>query len=68
MLKTTEKLLESHLSGHVFTGFEIAYLFDGTAASRYALINKALKKQELIQLKRDAYILAKKYQPKPFNR
>lgn len=67
MLKTTETLLESPMASHVFTWPEIEQVFDGTLLSRYALINKALKKQEILKLKRGAFLLAPKYQQKPIS-
>jgi predicted transcriptional regulator of viral defense system len=63
MLKTTEKLIEAGLAAKVFTPSDIKRVLIGTDASRYGLINKALDRGELIQLKRGAYILNPKYYP-----
>jgi predicted transcriptional regulator of viral defense system len=61
MLKTTEKLIEAGLANKVFNNTDFKELFMGTAASRYGLLNKALDKGEIIQLKRGCYILNQKY-------
>ncbi len=63
MLTTIEKIVDSDLAKHAFTEVDLEQLFDGTAASRYALVNKALKKEELIRLRRGLYILCEKYFP-----
>lgn len=62
MLRSTEKIIENHLDSHVIRDSDLDYLFKGSAASRHALIHKALKKEELTRLCRGFYILAPKYQ------
>lgn len=64
MFKSTEKLISSGLTTKVFTEQDLCRIFQGTPASRYALINKAIKANEIIQLKRGVYLLGLKYQPK----
>ncbi len=61
MLKTTERLLDCGLANKVFNNNDFKAIFAGTAASRYGLLNKALSKGEIIQLKRGVYILNQKY-------
>ena len=61
MLRSTEALLEAGLVDRLINTHDLKYVFGGTAASRYALVNKSLKKGELIQLKRGLYILNQKY-------
>lgn len=61
MLKTTEILINAGLANKVFNNADFKELFPGTAASRYGLLNKALAKGEVLQLKRGAYILNQKY-------
>ena len=63
MLTITEKIIDTNLSYHAFTEADLEQLFDGSAASRYGLVNKALKKGELIRLRRGLYLLGKKYLP-----
>lgn len=67
MLNSTEKILGSELTNHVFRELDLAYLFRGSAARRYGLVNKALKKGELIRLHRGLYTLAPKYMKEHFS-
>ncbi len=67
MLKSTAHLLESHLKNHLIRDEDLAYVFKGTSARRYALVNKAIKKGELIRLCRGVYALATKYLSHPFS-
>lgn len=57
MLKSTQHMLQHQLDQHIIRDNDIAYLFPGTPAKRYALVNKALNKGELIQICRGFYIL-----------
>lgn len=68
MLKSTEKIIDSHLHQHLIQEQDIACLFEGTKASKYALVNKALKQGELIRLSRGKYVVADKYLAQPFSR
>ena len=61
MLNSIEKILDSGLGKHIIRDTDLLNLFDGTPASRYGLINKGLKKGELIRLRRGLYTLAPKY-------
>ena len=63
MLSSTEYILDSQLGQHVFTDTDLAVALPGTPASRYALVNKALARQEWIRLKRGCYVLNQKYAP-----
>src|SRR6185437_1925434 len=67
MLNSTKKILDSELANHVFTELDFAYLFRGSPARRYGLVNKALKKGEIIRLRRGLYILAPKYMKEFFS-
>lgn len=67
MLKNTEKVLNSELTAHVFQDIDLANLFGGSPARRYALVNKSLKAKELIRLRRGLYMLAPKYQTSTFS-
>ncbi|MCC2624969.1 MAG: hypothetical protein K0R14_842 [Burkholderiales bacterium] len=67
MLKSTEKILDSELTNHIFTEIDLACLFKGSAPRRYGLVNKALKKGELIRLHRGLYTLAPKYMKERFS-
>jgi len=64
MLRTTEKLIEQGFQNQIIKDWSLLYIFTGTDASRYALMNKALKKKEIIRLHRGMYMLAPKYREK----
>lgn len=67
MLNSTEQILHSPLRGHLIREIDLANLFAGTPAKRYGLVNKAIKRKELLPLRRGLYTLAPQYQPKPFS-
>ncbi len=62
MLK--EKIIEQNCAERILTEVDLRALLGGTAAARYGVINKALKKGELINIRRGLYILATKYRHK----
>jgi len=68
MLDTTEYLKDQGLADQVFTDEEFEWLFDGSPAKRYALMNKALNKKEIIRLIRGVYIIAPKYRSVNFSK
>lgn len=57
MQKITELLISSNLAERVISDFDLKELLLTTNASRYALVNKAINKGELIHLKRGAYLV-----------
>ena len=61
MLRFTERLIDEGFSQRLVRESDVAMIFKGTPASRYGLVNKALKKGELIRLCRGVYVLAEKY-------
>lgn len=58
MVNFTESILQSSLQGHLIKEHDLANLFPGTAARRYGLVNKAIKRKELLPLRRGLYMLA----------
>ena len=58
MLKSTSKLISQGWQKHLIRDVDLQSVFAGTDASRYALIHKALRAKELIQLRRGLYMLA----------
>ena len=62
MLRSSEKIIENNLHKHIIRDIDLGNLFKGSDARRYALVNKALKKQELIRISRGYYLMAQKYQ------
>lgn len=67
MLKSTELILEKGFSHRVIRDVDLSTIFQGTAARRYGLVNKAIKAKELIRLSRGYYILNVKYQINPLS-
>lgn len=64
MLASTEKLLDLGMGDQIIKERDIACIFDGTPAKRYALVHKALNKQEILRLCRGNYVLGTKYRSK----
>jgi hypothetical protein len=64
MLASTEKFLENGFRDQVIQDKDLGFVLGGTPASRYALINKALEKNEIQQLCRGRYLLSSKYRSK----
>jgi predicted transcriptional regulator of viral defense system len=61
MTTLKDKIIEKNLSDRVLTDTDLACLLEGTKASRYALVNKAIKQNELIIIRRGLYVLAERY-------
>lgn len=57
----SEQIYKSKLANRVFNERQLDELIGGTAPSRYALVNRALKDGSLIRVKRGEYILSPKY-------
>lgn len=69
MLKLTmttlkDKIITTALTDHVLTDVDLNALLDGTPAARYGMVNKALKKGDLVKIRRGLYLLADKYRHK----
>jgi hypothetical protein len=63
MLDTTEKIFISGLGDHVIRDIDLAALFEGSDARRYGLVNKAIKAEELIPLRRGLYLAHSPHRP-----
>ncbi len=61
MTTLKDKIIELDFADHILTDTDLDVLLDGTDAARYGMVNKALKKDELIKIRRSLYILADKY-------
>lgn len=61
MQRATEQIIENNLHAHIIRDSDLAHLFKGSEARRYALVNKALKKGELVRLRRGYYTLNQRY-------
>ena len=63
-----DKITEAGFADYVLSDVDLNGLLDGTAAARYGMVNKALKKEELIKIRRGLYLLAKKYRHKKLSK
>lgn len=61
MAALTEKILEIGFNNQVLTDGDLAQLLNTTQASRYGLVNKALKDKQLVRIRRGLYLLAPQY-------
>jgi hypothetical protein len=69
MQALTEQLIESGLRDKVLSERQLERVAGGSAARRYGLVNRALKANELIRVRRGLYVLPPKYRteaPHPF--
>lgn len=67
MLNSTEKIFASGLGDHAIRDLDLSNLFGGTDASRYGLVNKAIKANELIPLRRGLYLARSLHRPTHFS-
>jgi hypothetical protein len=65
MQPLTETLLDQGLRNRVLSERQLARVTGGPAARRYGLVNRSLKSEELVRLRRGLYILAPKYRSEP---
>ncbi len=61
-------IIEAGFTDNILTDIDLSNLLDGTKASRYGMVNKALKKEELIKIRRGLYLLADKYRHKKISK
>src|SRR5690242_12388615 len=61
MTTLKDKIIEANLTHHLLNEVDLKALLSNTSAARYGLVNKALKKKELIKLRRGLYLLADPY-------
>jgi len=64
-----DKIIEAGFSDHILTDVDLDVLLKGaTPAARYGMVNKAIKKSELIKIRRGLYMLANKYRHKKLSK
>ncbi len=68
MSTLTDKIIEAGFTDNILTDVDLNNLLDGTPAARYGMVNKALKKNELIKIRRGLYILADKFRHKKLSK
>jgi hypothetical protein len=61
----TEHLIEQGLRDRILSERQLERAVGGTATRRYGLVNRALKANELIQVRRGIYVLPPKYRTEP---
>jgi hypothetical protein len=61
MTPLTEIIIESGRAERPITAQQLEHLLEGGRARRYGLVNRAIKSNELMQVRRGLYVLAKKY-------
>ncbi len=67
MKSLTEKLIESGQNHRVLNDMQLKRMLGGSDASRYGLVNRAMKAGELYRIKRGLYILNEKYRTNPLH-
>ncbi len=68
MTSLKDKIIEADFADHILTDVDLNSILDGTPAARYGMANKALKKGELIKIRRGLYLLADKYRHKKLSK
>ena len=61
MKKFIECLKEQNIQDHILSDHDLSVILGGTAASRYGLVNKAIKRGDLLRIRRGVYVLAKQH-------
>lgn len=61
MTPLTEIIIESGRAERPLSARQLEHLLEGGSGRRYGLVNRALKSNELLQVRRGLYVLAKKY-------
>ncbi|MFN2358180.1 MAG: hypothetical protein ABR534_10610 [Desulfotignum sp.] len=63
----TQIIIDNDLADRVISVCQLKRLLDGTEQSRYNLVNRALKKEELVRLHRGLYVLNDRFRTVPFH-
>ena len=61
MQTLTERLIDAGFKNRVIVDTQLARLISGTPQRRYNLVNRAMKADELLRLRRGTYLLADRY-------
>jgi hypothetical protein len=65
MQTLTENIMEQGLRDRILTERQLERIIGGAVGRRYGLVNRALKAQELIRIRRGLYVLPPKYRTEP---
>jgi len=64
MINLIDRIIKAGFADRILTDVDLDNLFNGTSASRHGLVNKALKKGDLVRIRRGLYLLADCYRHK----
>jgi len=67
MTPLTETIIESGNADRILFARQLDRLVGGSDARRYGLVNRALKANELLKIRRGLYVLANKYRHQPIH-
>lgn len=67
MQTITRQIIDAGLANRVLTEEQLSRLVSGSQQSRYNLVNRAMKAEELIRLQRGIYLLSEKYRDEPLH-
>jgi predicted transcriptional regulator of viral defense system len=67
MQTITEKLIHTELADRIITASQLDRLLGGSEQRRYGQVNRALKAQELLRLKRGLYVLPDRFRKAPLH-
>src|SRR5437879_3699730 len=68
MTTLKDKIIEANFADYILTDVDLNSFLDGTVAARYGMVNKAIKKGELIKIRRGLYLLSDKYRHKKLSK
>lgn len=68
MTTLRERIVQAGFANRILTDVDLNNMLDGTPAARYGLVNKALKKDEIVKIRRGLYILSDKYRQKKLSK
>lgn len=63
-----DRIIEIGFADRILTDVDLNNLLGGTKAARHGMVNKALKKGELIRIRRGLYLLHEKYRHKKLSK
>ncbi|MDT8427241.1 MAG: hypothetical protein RQ757_00575 [Pseudomonadales bacterium] len=67
MQTLTQMILDQKLANHALSDSQIARLVEGSDQRRYHLVNRAMKAEELVRLKRGLYVMAPTFRAYPLH-
>ena len=65
MQTITETIIEQGIADRFIKTFQLNHLLEGNPARRYGLVNRAIKRAEVIRIQRGLYMLADRFRSQP---